>query len=95
MAAPRIELDWEEGLFRGLLSVWKRFGRETPSEGSREGELGEGGGLGLPLLVGVSRKSFIGSLLGGLPPKERGWGRYASLNGCPVEFTTKRSSSPS
>lgn len=31
MAAPRIELDWEEGLFRGLLSVWKRFGRETPA----------------------------------------------------------------
>ncbi|MEP7220903.1 MAG: dihydropteroate synthase, partial [Bacteroidota bacterium] len=27
--------------------------------------------LGVPLLVGASRKSFIGRLLGGLPPDER------------------------
>jgi dihydropteroate synthase len=28
-------------------------------------------GLGLPILLGVSRKSFIGRLAGGAPPEER------------------------
>lgn len=27
--------------------------------------------LGLPILIGLSRKSFIGHILGGLPPEER------------------------
>ena len=65
-----------------LLGQLHRFGREPPSVDGREGELGESGGLGLPLLVGVSRKSFIGSLLGGLPPKERGWGTAAACAAC-------------
>ncbi len=35
--------------------------------------------LGYPLLVGTSRKSFIGQLLGGLPPEERLEGTLATL----------------
>lgn len=35
--------------------------------------------LGYPLLVGTSRKSFIGHLLGGLPPEERLEGTLATL----------------
>lgn len=38
--------------------------------------------LGLPLLVGVSRKSFIGELLGGAPPGQRGWGTAAACAVC-------------
>ena len=53
----------------------------TGDDGSG-GTLGEGGGLGLPLLVGVSRKSFIGKLLGDAPPKERGWGTAAACAAC-------------
>lgn len=63
-----------------VLAELRRFGREapTPSDGAAEGLIGPSGGLGLPLLVGVSRKSFIGQLLGGAPPKERGWGTAAA-----------------
>jgi dihydropteroate synthase len=35
--------------------------------------------LGYPLLVGTSRKSFIGQILGGLPPEERLEGTLATL----------------
>jgi dihydropteroate synthase len=35
--------------------------------------------LGLPLLVGTSRKRFIGEILGGLPPEERVEGTAASV----------------
>ena len=36
-------------------------------------------GMGLPLLVGTSRKSTIGRLLGGLPPEERVEGTAATV----------------
>lgn len=36
------------------------------------------GALGYPMVLGVSRKSFIGHLLGGVPPKERAWGTAAA-----------------
>ena len=36
-------------------------------------------GIGLPLLVGTSRKSTIGRLLGGLPPEERVEGTAATV----------------
>jgi len=66
-----------------LLRGVHRFGRGTPTQGSvLSGKLGEAGGLGLPLLVGVSRKSFIGALLGGVPPKQRGWGTAAACAAC-------------
>ena len=35
--------------------------------------------LGLPVLVGVSRKSTIGTVLGGLPPEERLEGTAAAV----------------
>jgi dihydropteroate synthase len=35
--------------------------------------------LGFPLLVGASRKGFIGATLGGLPPNERVWGTAATV----------------
>ncbi|MCS7208739.1 MAG: dihydropteroate synthase [Fimbriimonadales bacterium] len=35
--------------------------------------------LGLPILIGTSRKSFIGHILGGLPPDERLEGTLATL----------------
>ncbi len=35
--------------------------------------------LAIPVLVGPSRKSFIGALLGGLPPEERLEGTAATL----------------
>jgi dihydropteroate synthase len=35
--------------------------------------------LGFPLLVGTSRKGFIGATLGGLPESERAWGTAATV----------------
>jgi dihydropteroate synthase len=35
--------------------------------------------LDLPILVGPSRKSFIGEALGGVPPSARGWGTAAAV----------------
>lgn len=40
------------------------------------------GGLGVPLVLGVSRKSFIGALLGGAEPAERGWGTAGACVAC-------------
>ena len=45
--------------------------------------------LGMPLVVGLSRKSFIGKLLGGIPPQERlagsvAGGIRAALNGADI-----------
>ncbi|HEX4952121.1 MAG TPA: dihydropteroate synthase [Thermoanaerobaculia bacterium] len=41
--------------------------------------LGELANLGLPLLVGASRKSFLGHLTGGAPPQDRLEGSLAAL----------------
>jgi dihydropteroate synthase len=38
--------------------------------------------LGFPLLVGTSRKGFIGATLGGLPEGERAWGTAATVAAC-------------
>src|SRR5712692_829254 len=35
--------------------------------------------LGCPLLVGASRKTFLGKLLGGVPEQQRSWGTAASV----------------
>ncbi len=45
--------------------------------------------LGVPMLVGASRKSFIGRILGGIPPEERLFGTLgahlvAALNGAAI-----------
>ena len=42
--------------------------------------LGELGGIGCPLLLGASRKSTIGLLLGGAPPELRWRGRWRSAS---------------
>jgi dihydropteroate synthase len=42
------------------------------------GRLAELAGLGRPLLVGPSRKAFIGRIAGGAPPRERGAGTLAA-----------------
>ena len=39
-------------------------------------------GLGVPLLLGVSRKAFIGKALGGVPAQRRGWGTAAACAAC-------------
>lgn len=44
--------------------------------------LGEIRALGYPLLVGPSRKSFIGTLTGGLPPDQRVEGTAAAVTAC-------------
>jgi len=38
--------------------------------------------LGRPVLVGPSRKSFIGKLLPGTEPAQRGWGTAGAMAGC-------------
>jgi dihydropteroate synthase len=38
--------------------------------------------LGFPLLVGPSRKGFLGRTLGGVPEGERIWGTAAAVTGC-------------
>jgi len=35
-------------------------------------------GLGVPIITGVSRKSFIGNILGGVPPNKRLFGTLAA-----------------
>ena len=47
-----------------------------------ERRLGELNVLGLPVLVGVSRKSHIGLVLGGLPAQERLEGTAAAVALC-------------
>ena len=71
----------EAGLARDRLIVDPGFGFGwTPEQNSellrRLGELRE---LGLPLLVGTSRKSTIGALLDGAPVEERLFGTAASV----------------
>ncbi|MGA8142794.1 MAG: dihydropteroate synthase [Candidatus Acidiferrales bacterium] len=41
--------------------------------------------LGFPLLVGPSRKGFIGRTLGGLPESERKWGTAAAVTACVLQ----------
>jgi dihydropteroate synthase len=38
--------------------------------------------LGFPLLVGPSRKGFLGRTLGGIPENERTWGTAAAVTAC-------------
>ncbi|MGH9778889.1 MAG: dihydropteroate synthase, partial [Candidatus Acidiferrales bacterium] len=35
--------------------------------------------FGLPIVIGTSRKTFIGKALGGAPPEERLWGTAATV----------------
>ncbi len=55
------------------------FGKTADQNIEALRELGRLRELGLPLLVGTSRKSTIGRLLGGLPPEERLEGTAATV----------------
>jgi dihydropteroate synthase len=60
IAADRILVDPGLGFAKTAAHNWEILGR-----------LGEFRSLGHPIVVGPSRKSFLGELLGGRPPKER------------------------
>ena len=55
------------------------FGKNYAQNCELLARLAELARLGYPLLVGASRKSFIGYLLGGAPEQERGWGTAAAV----------------
>lgn len=54
------------------------FGKTTDHNLELIGRLGELLSLGRPVLLGPSRKAFIGQLLGGVPPEERAVGTAAA-----------------
>ena len=58
------------------------FGKVADQSLEIEGRLGELRALGQPLLVGPSRKSHLGLVLGGLPPQERLEGTAAAVSLC-------------
>ena len=55
------------------------FGKSYPQNYELLGRLPELARLGFPLLVGTSRKSFIGRALGGFPEASRVWGTAATV----------------
>lgn len=59
------------------------FGKTAEHNLELLARLGEFSVAGLPVLIGPSRKAFLGSLLGGLPPEERAIGTAAA---CVVAF---------
>ena len=71
----------EAGLARERLIVDPGFGFGWTEEQNLEmlRRLGELRDLGLPVLIGPSRKSTIGAVLGGVPVEERLWGTAATV----------------
>jgi dihydropteroate synthase len=71
----------EAGLARERLIVDPGFGFGWTEEQNLEmlRRLGELRDLGLPVLIGTSRKSTIGAVLGGAPTEERLWGTAATV----------------
>lgn len=55
------------------------FGKSAEQNYELLARLPELARLGFPLMVGTSRKGFIGKTLGGIPAVERGWGTAASV----------------
>jgi dihydropteroate synthase len=55
------------------------FGKSYEQNFELIARLSEFARLGFPLLVGASRKSFVGKALGGLPKSERSWGTAATI----------------
>lgn len=76
-----IAIAQEAGLPRERLIVDPGFGFGWTEEQNVEmlRRLGELRDLGLPILVGTSRKSTIGALLGGAPVDQRLWGTAATV----------------
>ncbi|MBN1165349.1 MAG: dihydropteroate synthase [Candidatus Krumholzibacteriota bacterium] len=57
------------------------FGKRLEDNLEILGRIGDFHSLGFPLLVGYSRKSFIGTITG-REPEERNWGGFAALGKC-------------
>jgi dihydropteroate synthase len=81
--ATRIAVDPGIGFFRGMKTPWWKWDLAVLA-GLKEIER-----LGYPVLAAVSRKSFIGKILGGVPPEERLAGSLAAtkiavLNGATI-----------
>ncbi len=55
------------------------FGKSTAQNFELLARLDEIARLGFPLMIGTSRKAFIGKTLGGVPVAERAWGTAASV----------------
>ena len=71
--AARVQAWTDAGFERSRLLIDPGIGFGKTAEHNLEilGQLGLYLGLGLPVLLGVSRKSFIGRIAGGAPPAER------------------------
>jgi len=61
------------------------FGKTTAQNFELLARLNEIARLGFPLMIGTSRKAFIGKTLGGIPAAERGWGTAASVTASILE----------
>jgi dihydropteroate synthase len=61
------------------------FGKSAAQNFELLGKLPELARLGFPLLVGTSRKGFIGKALGGVPEGERAWGSAAAVTASILE----------
>jgi len=64
---------------RVILDPGIGFGKSTEQNCELLARLPELARLGYPLLVGTSRKAFIGKLLGGVPEDQRIWGTAATV----------------
>ena len=69
------------GIPRGrvILDPGIGFGKSTEQNCELLARLGELKRLGCPLLIGASRKTFIGKLLGGASEEKRAWGTAAAV----------------
>lgn len=72
------------GIARGkiILDPGIGFGKTYAQDYELIARLGEFARLGFPLLVGTSRKKFIGRVLDGRPPAERIFGTAATVAAC-------------
>lgn len=69
----------DAGIERIVIDPGIGFGKTAAHNFELLRRLGEFASLGLPILVGPSRKSFLGSLPSGLPPEERLEGTLAAV----------------
>ncbi|MDP4237719.1 MAG: dihydropteroate synthase, partial [Bacteroidota bacterium] len=85
----RIDLARERGVNSILADIGFGFAKTAADNIELLREHDKFSGLGVPMVLGVSRKSTIGKILGGAPPAERLYGSvaaavYGSLNGAKI-----------
>jgi dihydropteroate synthase len=85
----RIDVARERGVNCILADIGFGFAKTADDNMKLLREHSKFSGLGVPMVLGVSRKSTIGKILGGVPPAERINGSvaaavYGSLNGAKV-----------